>query len=62
MKAVVDKERCIGCGYCCNQCPSVFQMTEDEKAEAYQETTIDNIDDTQTAMIGCPVSAISWED
>ena len=29
MKAVVDKETCIGCGLCTNICPAVFDMDDD---------------------------------
>ena len=33
MKAIVDEERCFGCGVCESTCPEVFQMGDDNKAE-----------------------------
>ena len=33
MKAIVDKERCFGCGVCEATCPEVFQLGDDNKAK-----------------------------
>jgi ferredoxin len=29
MKAIVDKDLCIGCGLCVDVCPEVFEMNAD---------------------------------
>ncbi|MBO5640658.1 MAG: ferredoxin [Oscillospiraceae bacterium] len=58
MKAFVNQDLCIGCGMCTVACPDVFELNGDGKAEAFAETTADNRDDAQTAIDGCPVSAI----
>lgn len=60
MKAVVNKDMCIGCGLCCGTCDAVFRMNDDGKAQAYQSATQDNQSDVQEAIDSCPVSAISW--
>lgn len=60
MKVIVDKDTCIGCGLCCTTCETVFRLDEDGKSEAYGEVTDANVEDVQTAIDSCPVSAISW--
>lgn len=62
MKAVVDQEMCIGCGLCCETCDAVFHMNDQDKAEAYRETDAENLDEVQSAIDTCPVSAIHWEE
>lgn len=62
MKAVVDQEMCIGCGLCCETCDAVFRMNDQDKAEAYRETDAENLDEVQSAIDNCPVSAIHWEE
>lgn len=54
-KFYVDKEQCIGCGFCVDTCPEVYKFDEDEKAEAYAES---NLDSAQEACDNCPVNAI----
>ena len=34
MKASVDKELCLGCGLCVDVCPEVFEMDDDNTAQA----------------------------
>ncbi len=62
MKAVVDKETCIGCGLCPSICPEVFSMDDDGLAVAIDEE-IDNslIDLTKEAEESCPTDAITVE-
>lgn len=62
MKAVIDRDTCIGCSLCCGMCDAVFRMNDDGKAEAYQAASEENHGDVQNAIDSCPVSAISWED
>jgi ferredoxin len=60
MKAVVDRDRCIGCGLCSDTCPEVFAMMDD----GYAHSIVDPIpheeyDCAQEAAEICPVEAIS---
>jgi len=51
----VDKDLCIGCGFCVDAAPEVFRMDESEKAEAYAPSDSTK---AQEACDGCPVAAI----
>ena len=51
----IDKEKCIGCGLCAQNCPTVFKM-DGNKAKVKTQKESDCIDD---AISECPVSAIS---
>ncbi len=62
MKAIVDKDTCIGCGLCCGICPEVFRMDDEDKAEANAFAEESNKSQVQEAIDGCPVEAISWEE
>ena len=59
MRACVDQGLCIGCGLCVSAAPDVFEMNSDGKAVAVADTTEANKDSVQSAIDGCPVSAIS---
>ena len=62
MKAVVDKETCIGCGLCPSICPEVFSMDDDGLAVAIDEEIDDSlIDSAKEAEESCPVDAITVE-
>ena len=61
MKFKVDKECCIGCGFCASVCPEVFVIGEDDKAETVKDALGDNVAPAQDAAEGCPVAAISEE-
>ena len=38
MKAIVNKDTCIGCGLCASMCPEVYNLDDEEgKAEAIDE-------------------------
>lgn len=59
MKAIVDKDLCIGCSLCVEICPAVFVMNDDSKAE----TKVNEIPKAQEekakeAASSCPVNAI----
>ncbi len=58
MKAIVDKETCIGCTLCVQVCPEVFRM-EGDKATAYVDPVPQGVEDKcRDAAQQCPVEAI----
>lgn len=61
MKAYVDPEKCISCGYCVGVCPSVFQFNTDGVSEASGKLTDDNEEFAKEAAEGCPTGAITVE-
>ncbi len=61
MKAIVDRDACIGCGACEGTYPSVFQMDDDNISKVISndikdEALLDEVID------GCPTGAISKEE
>ncbi|MGL4730621.1 MAG: ferredoxin [Clostridium sp.] len=60
MRAIVNKDECIGCGLCPATCPEVFEMADDGKAEAIVNEVPSGAEDSaKEAQEGCPTSAIS---
>jgi ferredoxin len=60
MTAIVDKEKCIGCGLCADICPQVFAMTEDGNAEVITDLILPGAAAScRQAEEQCPVEAIS---
>ncbi len=63
MKAIVDKNTCIGCGLCAGICPEIYTMDEDGKSVASDEVIPDALEGEATdAMHQCPVDAISMSE
>ncbi|RPF42336.1 ferredoxin [Hydrogenoanaerobacterium saccharovorans] len=63
MKAMIDRDGCIGCGLCADTCPEVFQMADDGLAEVYVAEVPEEVEDSAVeAQEGCPVSVITVED
>jgi ferredoxin len=63
MKATVDKDVCIGCGICVEVCPDVFEMSDDDKAQAKTtKVPLEAEDNCRDAADQCPVSAITVEE
>lgn len=65
-KVVVDKNICIGCGFCAANMEEVFVMDDDDLAVA-KDNNLDAMDDEKKDEVkdiveGCPVSAIKIEE
>jgi ferredoxin len=55
----VNKEKCIGCGYCASVCPEVFELGDDGKSQVKKNANLEeNKDCIKEAKEGCPVGAI----
>lgn len=62
MKAVIDKNACIGCGLCADECSVVFEMGEDVAVVIVSEVPPDAVKDCREAAKSCPVEAIKLQD
>jgi ferredoxin len=56
----VDQESCISCGLCISVCPGVFRFDDAGKSECHDPAGAPE-QDIQSAIDGCPVQCISWE-
>lgn len=55
----INKEKCIGCGYCTSVCPDVFELGDDGKSKIKKDANLEeNKDCIKEAKEGCPVGAI----
>lgn len=62
MKAIVDKETCIGCGACIDICPEVYRW-DDDKAEVYKDPVPEEHEDAaREGAEACPVDAIEIQE
>ena len=62
MKVKVDKDVCIGCGYCTGVASDVFSIDDDGLAKADNTKINDeNIEDVTIAKDSCPVEAMKEE-
>lgn len=61
MKAIVDKDACVGCGLCANMSADVFRMEDDKAMVAVAVIPADLIDSAKEAASSCPVEAIKIE-
>jgi ferredoxin len=60
MKAVVDRDTCIGCGLCESLCPEVFKLNEESKATVIVEVIPSPSEEcAKAAQEDCPVNAIT---
>jgi len=62
MKAIVDKDICIGCGLCESECPDVFELDEDSIAIVMVDVVPQEFEACAIeAQEECPVDAITLE-
>jgi len=58
-KITVDKDACVGCGLCVNNCPEVFEMNDEGIAIVKgQKCTSCSVEEVAEQ---CPVNAIAVE-
>ena len=62
MKAVVDKELCLGCGLCPDICPEVFEMEGDKAVAKVDKVPAGAEDACRDAAEQCPAEAIKIEE
>lgn len=58
----VDKDECIGCELCVTNCPTVFRMDDNGKAECYDAGGATEEEIQSEAIDACPVSCIHWQE
>lgn len=59
MKAIVNKDTCIGCETCPSVCPEVFSMEDDGLAVAISDDISEDLEESaKEARDSCPVDAI----
>jgi ferredoxin len=58
-KIIIDEALCTGCGLCAVNCPDIFEVREDNKAQVKSEEPCNC--DLQQVASECPVEAIKVE-
>lgn len=62
MRAIIERNGCIGCGLCSDICPAVFKMDDEGLAVVYTTPIPSDAEDlAQEAADNCPVSVITVE-
>ncbi len=65
-KIIVDKNVCIGCGFCAANCEEIFTIEDDGLATA-KDNDLNNMSEEEKETVldikeGCPVGAIKVEE
>lgn len=59
MKASVNQDGCISCGYCVDVCPEVFKLNADDKSTVVVDKIPEKVlEQAIEARDGCPVAVI----
>jgi ferredoxin len=58
MKAIVDAEKCIGCGLCAQVAPEIYEMQDDKAVVLSDDIPEEKADDAKSGADQCPVMAI----
>ena len=59
MEVKVNKEKCIGCGYCASVCPEVFELGDDGKSKVKEGVDFSKYkEQIKEAKESCPAGAI----
>ena len=58
MKVSINKEDCVGCGLCVDDCPDVFEMSEDVAVVKVEEVPENLVNAVKEAAENCPVDVI----
>ncbi len=61
MKAIIDKEACVGCGLCANMCAEVYVMEDDKAIVVGDSIPEASLESAKEAASSCPVEAIKIE-
>lgn len=62
-KVSVDKDICIGCGFCAANLDSIFTMDDDDLATTKKDIVPkDDEEEVKDIAEGCPVGAIKIEE
>ena len=61
-KVTVDKEKCMGCGYCFSILEDVFYQDNDGFAAAKEIISDDLVEEANNVKDSCPMNAISVEE
>lgn len=65
----VDREKCIGCRVCYNECPEIFTVKEDPEQDNNFRSFVANeinpeilAEKIKLAMAFCPMKCIFWQE
>ena len=63
MHVTIDRDLCVGCGFCAGVCPRLFELRDDGKSHVIAQPTDDLAKaGSREAAEGCPVDAITLKE